>query len=92
MATETRTVTTEDRMVAGVIVVLTIGDMKSMTDKEFERRRTDMMEELLWTRSGRERVRRFLLQVAATPPPDVGDTAAEDLGAKLLAGRWPSRG
>ena len=87
MATETRTVTDDDRMVAGVLVVLTIGDPTSMTDKEFERRRTDLMEELLWTRSGRERLNRFLLRVAASAEPDAGDTAAENLGAKLLAGR-----
>ncbi len=57
MATETRTVTDEDRILAAVLVAEVLEEFPELEQTDLEALRAELMDELLWTTWGRERLR-----------------------------------
>lgn len=57
MATETRTVTDEDRILAGIVVAEVLEKFEWLPVGDYERLRKRLMEELLWTSWGRATLR-----------------------------------
>jgi hypothetical protein len=67
MATETRTVTDEDRILAGIVVAEVLEEFEWLAEEDFERLRKGLMEELLWTSWGRRVLVDVLREASAEP-------------------------
>ncbi len=60
MATETRTVTDEEKILAASIVAETLQNYLWLAEPDFESLRHQLTEELLWTSWGRQALRRLV--------------------------------